>query len=263
MKNDLIRLLAPALLMCSGLIFVACGGGNSANNTTQTFFGCDNLVNFDPSNPDHVNVCERDADKDGILDDVDNCPATFNVNQTDTDLDTLGDACDPDADEDGIQNNVDNCPLVANADQANLDGDTLGDACDRDKDNDGYDDDIDNCPLIANPVQTDDQDHDGIGDACDLDLDGDGVNNDIDNCPLNANSDQADFDGDNIGDVCDAENVKEVCVVILGEKKCFKIPYVPPTPPEICDYDKVHIATNLGYVDADGHPDIVDCIAHA
>src|SRR5262245_16394589 len=39
--------------------------------------------------------------------------------------------------------------------------------------------------------------------ACPEDTDGDGVCDAIDNCPLIANADQADLDGDTIGDVCD------------------------------------------------------------
>lgn len=35
-----------------------------------------------------------DADHDGICDNVDNCPAVANTNQTDTDGDDYGDACD-------------------------------------------------------------------------------------------------------------------------------------------------------------------------
>jgi Thrombospondin type 3 repeat len=45
---------------------------------------------------------------------------------------TVADALDPDgdADGDGVMNAVDNCPFVPNPDQANEDGDTYGDACD-------------------------------------------------------------------------------------------------------------------------------------
>jgi len=49
----------------------------------------------------------------------------------------------------------------------------------------------DNCPNVSNPDQAD-SDGDSIGDACD-------------NCPTLANPDQSDFDGDGSGDVCDPD----------------------------------------------------------
>ncbi len=42
----------------------------------------------------------------------------------------------PDADKDGITDSVDNCPASKNTDQSNLDKDKLGDACDEDRDGD-------------------------------------------------------------------------------------------------------------------------------
>jgi hypothetical protein len=65
-----------------------------------------------------------DSDGDDILDLVDNCPATFNPQQTDTDGDTRGDACD-------------NCTLVPNTNQRNTNSDAFGNICDADLNNNG------------------------------------------------------------------------------------------------------------------------------
>ena len=136
-----------------------------------------------------------DADGDGVLDAVDNCPADANPGQEDADGDGIGDACDAmpnDFDNDGFDDGVDNCPLTSNPGQEDADGDGVGDACD-------------NCPAIANPGQ-EDADNDGIGDVCDAftDSDGDGVADAADNCPADANPGQEDTDGDGVGDVCDS-----------------------------------------------------------
>ena len=57
---------------------------------------------------------------------------------------------DEDMDKDGIQNNVDNCPYVVNPDQLDTDGDKKGDVCDPDDDNDGVPDSTDSCPKVSN-----------------------------------------------------------------------------------------------------------------
>lgn len=71
-----------------------------------------------------------------------------------------------------------------------------------DTDGDGVSDATDNCPSTDNPDQAD-FDGDGIGDVCDPDDDNDGVDDTADNCPLQANADQADDDRDGLGNACD------------------------------------------------------------
>lgn len=162
-------------------------------------------------------LCDSDADNDGVLnesdncylvpnpgqedsdqegpdgygDACDNCPQVRNEKQEDTDGDGIGNACDNDIDNDGIENYNDNCQLVKNSAQTDSDMDGVGDACD-------------NCRFVHNPDQQD-IDADGVGDVCDnnYDADKDGVQDDRDNCPTVPNSDQADIDKDGIGNECD------------------------------------------------------------
>jgi len=125
-----------------------------------------------------------DSDDDGVCNDEDNCPDTYNPGQADTDNDGQGDVCDSnpctglggDSDGDGVCGNQDNCPNDYNPNQADSDNDGIGDVCDGpsnpcagqggDSDGDGVCDNQDNCPNDANPGQQD-TDNDGIGDACD------------------------------------------------------------------------------------------------
>src|SRR5215213_6736409 len=73
-----------------------------------------------------------------------------------------------------------------------------------DADGDYIPDAFDNCPAVQNPDQAD-ADGDGIGDACPavVDTDGDGIPDTQDTCPNVATADQTDSDGDGLGDVCD------------------------------------------------------------
>lgn len=77
--------------------------------------------------------------------------------------------------------------------------------CDSDKDGlQGPGDEcsnIDNCPWDFNPDQAD-ADGDGIGDVCEPDSDGDGLIDDLDNCPFIANPNQLDSNDDGVGDAC-------------------------------------------------------------
>ncbi len=76
-----------------------------------------------------------------------------------------------------------------------------GTPVDLDADGDGVEDSVDNCPNTPNADQAD-VNGDGVGDACAPDSDGDGVEDALDNCPNIANSDQLDSDLDGIGDTC-------------------------------------------------------------
>jgi hypothetical protein len=73
-----------------------------------------------------------------------------------------------------------------------------------DADGDGVADASDNCPAVANADQAD-FDADGLGDLCDSDLDGDGIEDSRDTCPTTPNVNQIDTDGDGIGDACDPD----------------------------------------------------------
>src|SRR3989344_4865546 len=188
---------------------------------------------------------DEDNDDDGVNDDVDNCPTTHNSDQADFDNDGLGNVCDEDddndgiddrydpnpydfdSDNDGINDGADNCILVSNANQADLDDDGVGDVCDDDRDNDnlpndedpfpndvdgdsdGVNDNLDNCPSVSNANQAD-FDNDGIGDVCDNDIDGDGVPNNEDPDDYNPNipgDDDDDDDNDNDDDDSDNRSV--------------------------------------------------------
>jgi hypothetical protein len=85
----------------------------------------------------------------------------------------------------------------------------------QDGDGDGVADDDDNCASVANADQAD-LDGDGVGDACDLDRDGDGAADEADNCPDVANTGQADDDLDGGGNACDDEFTSTPCKVTGG-----------------------------------------------
>jgi hypothetical protein len=88
---------------------------------------------------------DADADGDGVIDEIDNCPTDANPTQSDLDGDLMGDVCDDDDDSDGVPDVDDNCPGLAEQ-SGDLDGDGRGDLCDADDDNDGLTDPVDETP---------------------------------------------------------------------------------------------------------------------
>lgn len=136
-----------------------------------------------PVVPFECDGCQgSDADGDGTPDECDNCPAVPNPEQSDRDRDGFGDPCDE-----------------CSGDDASGDTDSDGDCDDRD-----YDDDGDGCWDSEDPAPT----------THSPDDDGDRHGEDCDNCPDVANPEQADRDGDGIGNACD-ETVAEPSAIDL------------------------------------------------
>jgi hypothetical protein len=208
-----------------------------------------------------VTCGQPDADGDGVLNEVDNCPNVANPLQIDTDGDGFGDACDADIDNDGVDNSVDNCELISNPDQTDTDLDGAGNSCDEDDDGDNVLDGADNCSLVPNPLQ-EDTDGDLLGDACDTDLDGDSLENGLDNCPFLPNPLQEDTDNDGAGDDCDTDDDNDgVCDTGTADTYCIAGPDNCPVTPNAdqLDFDSDNIGDACDIdIDGDGIDNDVD-----
>ena len=188
-------------------------------NITQADSDTDNVGNICDNCPSDANTNQSDNDNDGLGDVCDNCPNDSNANQNDFDGDGQGDACDDDDDNDGV-NDADDI------DDFDPDSDSDGDGISDDKETGA--DDVYTAGTETDPLNAD-TDGDGLDDGdedadldcvvdpdetspIDPDSDDDTVNDGSDNCPLVDNTDQADTDGDGIGNACDANND---CAIIL------------------------------------------------
>ncbi len=170
-------------------------------------------------------VIARDADDDGIEDELDKCPNE----PEDFDGFEDEDGCpDLDNDNDGIEDAMDECPDLAE----DFDGFEDEDGCpDLDNDGDGIKDVDDKCPNEPEDFDGT-EDSDGCPDVL-QDSDGDGIPDDMDKCPLNPE----DMDGYQDDDGCpDPDN--DLDGIPDEDDQC-------PNNPE----------TFNGYKDEDGCPD--------
>ncbi len=119
---------------------------------------------------------EGDDDRDGVLNNKDECPGT----PAGVEVDAVG--CPLDSDGDGIPDYRDNCPNTPEGVAVGPEG------CPLDSDGDGVPDYLDTCPGTAAGIAVDES-------GCPLDSDGDGVPDYQDKCPGTMAGSAVDADG--------------------------------------------------------------------
>lgn len=186
-----------------------------------------------------------DIDKDGIIDEEDDCPTIPGLAQYN--------GC-PDTDGDGIPDHKDLCPDIA--------GPASGQGC-PDSDGDGVIDPEDECPNLPGPAENNgcpefDRDNDGIPDHMDdcpdepgpaatrgcPDDDGDGVPNREDKCPDKPGEARydgcPDTDGDGVHDGIDR------CPNTYGDPNNHGCPIVKEEVKEILDFARRAVQFEVG-----------------
>ncbi len=142
-----------------------------------------------------------DVDNDNLCD----APYVFDYNQDSLPW-TMANGWN-DTDGDGVPDGEDVCP--GGDDNVDSDGDFVPDFCDQcpddpenDADGDGICESVDNCPLVVNASQAN-FDGDSMGDACDADDDNDGLT-DEQEAAIGTDPYNTDTDNDSVGDAQDA-----------------------------------------------------------
>ena len=185
--------------------------GDGIGDDTDNCVSQPNPVQFDLDHDGLGNECDDDVDGDGVRNEHDASPES-DVQCSDTDHDSCDDCASgtfnpagdgPDNDGDGICNAGDN--------DVDTDGDGIQDLVDafpydRNACGDSDQDSCDDCAVLGSRDASNDgpdSDGDGVCNAGETDDDNDGVADAADNCPVTANADQADLNGNGLGDACD------------------------------------------------------------
>ena len=93
--------------------------GDGIGNICDSDADNDTVVNGTDNCVLVFNANQTDSDSDGVGDACDNCVHVVNIGQEDADENGVGDACDSsvDIDRDGHIDDMDNCPSIINSDQ--------------------------------------------------------------------------------------------------------------------------------------------------